>query len=93
MTPLTCVLTVHVIGFQQPPSDGHAGYADRLHALLGAVVALGQELGNDPKREAGPVYVQKVRCPAVRNIRWCWETSPVAWQPAPRTGVTSSTWR
>ena len=29
-----CVLTVHGIGFQQPPTDSAAGYADVLHENL-----------------------------------------------------------
>jgi hypothetical protein len=29
-----CVLTVHGIGFQQPPADSAAGYADVLHENL-----------------------------------------------------------
>jgi hypothetical protein len=44
MTALTCVLTVHGIGFQQPSIGKQAGYADQLHTLL--VGELGQELGD-----------------------------------------------
>ena len=56
------VITVHGIGFQQPPSlDGKvAGYADRLHDNLRQV--LHADLGDDPHRltrgQHGPVYVQ-----------------------------------
>jgi hypothetical protein len=32
-----CVLTVHGIGFQQPPTDSAAGYADVLHENLRCV--------------------------------------------------------
>ena len=57
---MTCLVSIHGIGFQQPPRDGRAGYADPLHtnlhnADLGRVV-----LGDDPHRNdvLGPVYVQ-----------------------------------
>jgi hypothetical protein len=49
-----CVVTVHGIGFQQPPEGGRPGYADALHAGLRRV--LGDALGDDPERP-GPVYV------------------------------------
>ncbi len=32
VTPKLCVLTIHGIGFQQPPDDHHAEYADTLSA-------------------------------------------------------------
>jgi hypothetical protein len=57
-----CLVTIHGIGFQQPPSpDGTvAGYADALHKYLRG--KLGQDLGDDPGRrtlgQRGPVYVQ-----------------------------------
>lgn len=57
-----CLLTVHGIGFQQPPDDpSRPGYADELHALLRE--RLHSALGGDPVRSAahpgveGPVYV------------------------------------
>lgn len=52
-----CVVTVHGIGFQQPPTNGSPGYADALHELLRK--ALRDRLGDDPERPApsGPVYV------------------------------------
>lgn len=51
-----CIVTVHGIGFQQPPEDGNPGYADALHEHLRAV--LGDRLGDDPERPGGgPVYV------------------------------------
>jgi hypothetical protein len=59
MTRRVCVVTVHGIGFQQPPEDGRPGYADGLHALLGE--KLGDLLCQDPDpagRGSGPVYVQ-----------------------------------
>lgn len=55
MAGLTCIVTVHGIGFQQPPHDGAPGYADTLHANLQRV--LGKRLGDDPRRR-GPVYVR-----------------------------------
>ena len=53
----TCLVTIHGIGFQQPPIDGRPGYADALHEHLHE--QLGDRLGNDPERpgEGGPVYV------------------------------------
>jgi hypothetical protein len=52
-----CLVTVHGIGFQQPPEDGRPGYADALHEHLHEV--LGDRLGDDPKRkDGGPVYVR-----------------------------------
>jgi hypothetical protein len=57
MARSVCVVTVHGIGFQQPPTNGSPGYADALHDLLRR--ALGDRLGDDPERPApgGPVYV------------------------------------
>jgi hypothetical protein len=68
MAGLTCMVTIHGIGFQQPPEDvpnarggRRPGYADQLHTLLhqsGKVPGL----GDDPERlrhdVRGPVYVQ-----------------------------------
>jgi hypothetical protein len=70
VTPKLCVLTVHGIGFQQPPMPGVPGYADVLHHNLGA--ELGDLLGDDPKREpgqTGPVYVMSAR-PGTRETEW-----------------------
>jgi hypothetical protein len=59
---MIALVTVHGIGFQQPPSlDGKvAGYADHLHDNLRQV--LQGDLGDDPDRvtrgQHGPVYVQ-----------------------------------
>jgi hypothetical protein len=53
---LTCMVTIHGIGFQQPPLDGVPGYADDLHQRLRG--GLAGALGDDPNRDAGPVYVQ-----------------------------------
>lgn len=53
---LTCVVTVHGIGFQQPPAPGTPGYADNLHALLAQ--QLGDRLSDDPEDPGHPVYVQ-----------------------------------
>jgi hypothetical protein len=52
------VVTVHGIGFQQPPKNGNPGYADALHENLRQ--ELGDRLGEDPERteSGGPVYVQ-----------------------------------
>jgi hypothetical protein len=51
------LVTIHGIGFQQPPEDGRPGYADALHERLRT--ELGDLLGDDPQRpEGGPVYVR-----------------------------------
>jgi hypothetical protein len=61
---LTCLVTIHGIGFQQPPDGTNAGYADDLHANLAG--RLGSALGDDPQRsrvqagDEGPVYVESV---------------------------------
>jgi len=70
VTPKLCLLTIHGIGFQQPPEPGKPGYADGLHKNLGAI--LGGELGNDPNRQPetdGPVYVMSAR-PGTRETEW-----------------------
>jgi hypothetical protein len=70
VTPKLCVLTVHGIGFQQPPLRGLPGYADVLHHNLAA--DLGDLLGNDPNRKpgvSGPVYVMSAR-PGTRETEW-----------------------
>jgi len=57
MSGSICLVTVHGIGFQQPPDHGRPGYADALHENLRK--ALGDRLGDDPERkeDGGPVYV------------------------------------
>lgn len=65
---ITCMVTLHGIGFQQPPCEGLPGYADNLHAFLCAELNRdGQKLlSDDPspeKRalpESLPVYVQSI---------------------------------
>lgn len=62
-----CVVTIHGIGFQQPPGDGIPGYADGIHQNLAR--ELGGTLGGDPRRPDGPVYVMSSR-PGTRNTEW-----------------------
>ena len=65
MGKVICLVTLHGIGFQQPPQPelGIAGYADDLHQNLSMCLD-GTMLGDDPNRqrqqrgENGPVYVQ-----------------------------------
>lgn len=68
---ITCLVTIHGIGFQQAPSDGAMGYADQLHASLARCLG-GTILGDDPIRtslgESGPVYVQSTWPPESHNI-------------------------
>lgn len=70
ITPKLCVLTIHGIGFQQPPDARHSGYADTLHHNLAAV--LNGRLGDDPQRPAaahGPVYVMSAM-PGTHDREW-----------------------
>lgn len=68
-----CVLTVHGIGFQQPPTDSEGGYADVLHENLSAGLrAIGSSLGSDPQRAEtpfGPVYVMSTK-PGTHDHEW-----------------------
>ncbi len=65
---ITCIVTIHGIGFQQPPGEGVAGYADDLHAhLCGELNQNGNVLlSDDPDRhsyqqgESVPIYVRSV---------------------------------
>ncbi len=70
-TPAICLVTIHGIGFEQPPlldQDNKytvtPGYADPLHEHLSHI--LGETLSDDPRRarqqrgEAGPIYVSSV---------------------------------
>jgi hypothetical protein len=66
MGGVTCMVTIHGIGFQEPPRPPHdsypetAGYADGLHANLAAQLS---SLSDDPRRQAWqsaqsvPIYV------------------------------------
>ncbi len=63
-SPITCLVTLHGIGFEQPPQPGvrNSGYADLLHEHLSA--CLGALLSDDPHRarerpgENGVIYVE-----------------------------------
>ena len=50
---ITCLVTIHGIGFEQPPQPGvdNSGYADPLHQHLKK--CLEEELNDDPNRERG----------------------------------------
>jgi hypothetical protein len=69
---VTCVVTIHGIGFQTPPDDANRvpGYADALHAHLRE--QLGPRLlGDDPGRGngvKGPVYVHSNWPPGTSNV-------------------------
>ena len=75
-TGITCLVTIHGIGFQQPPIDekGVSGYADGLHSSLTRY--LGSTLNDDPNRakarkqkgEVGPVYVSSSWPPGSDNV-------------------------
>jgi len=62
---LTVLLTIHGIGFQQPPVNDAAGYADGLHEHLRQ--GLGELLNDDPNRARGPVYVSSSWPPGSDN--------------------------
>jgi hypothetical protein len=68
------VLTVHGIGFQQPPSATADGYADELHRnLRQALQEIGSSLGNDPQRGPhpfGPVYVRSADPGVTTDTEW-----------------------
>src|SRR5712691_6379323 len=61
------IVTIHGIGFEQPPDKDVQGYADGLHANLYG--SLGELLSDDPIREdyqsgvSVPIYVQSVYPP------------------------------
>jgi hypothetical protein len=71
---VTCVVTIHGIGFQVPPQDDRhiPGYADELHLRLSkALESTSTPLGDDPGRGAGirgPVYVHSNWPPGSGNI-------------------------
>lgn len=62
-TSTICLVTIHGIGFQQPPRPGIPGYADALHQQLSCYLDA-TLLSNDPQRirdyygHNGPIYVQ-----------------------------------
>jgi hypothetical protein len=51
MDKITCLVTIHGIGFQHAPKDGNGGYADGLHAALSQ--RIGGLLSGDPVAEFG----------------------------------------
>ena len=72
-TKYTCIVTIHGIGFQQPPEKGVDGYADDLHAHLCAELNRNGNvlLSDDPDRDLAkhtkerknapvPIYVSSV---------------------------------
>jgi hypothetical protein len=62
-TPVICMVTLHGVGFEQPPQGNIPGYADDLHQHLSKYLDETM-LGDDPRRKRekrganGPVYVQ-----------------------------------
>jgi hypothetical protein len=66
---ITCIVTLHGIGFQQPPEPARNGkpatdgYADALHNNLRESLNCNELiLSDDPNRSNGPIYVQSC-CP------------------------------
>lgn len=68
-----CLVTIHGIGFQQPPQPGLPGYADALHQQLSHYLGASL-LSDDPRRlrdhfgTNGPIYVQSCWPPG-SNLR------------------------
>src|SRR5947209_12634213 len=73
---ITCLVTIHGIGFQQPPQPdmGIPGYADLLHKSMTNYLDETM-LDDDPYRERqrrgenGPIYVESKRLPVAINNR------------------------
>ena len=70
---ITCIVTIHGIGFEQPPGKDVAGYADDLHAHL--YEHFGDLLSDDPNkqvyqhRQSVPIYVQSSYPPSSSKTR------------------------
>jgi len=68
-----CLLTIHGIGFEEPPHDGIPGYADSLHEHLSKKLDK-SILGDDPLRsrsqrgQNGPIYIQSFWPPGSENM-------------------------
>jgi hypothetical protein len=101
-TKITCIVTIHGIGFQQPPglgTDGKlvAGYADNLHKHLSDELNKdGVELlSDDPDRrshqmgDSVPIYVESVWPPESRD-REAGLRRLGTWVDDPRTGLAVS---
>jgi hypothetical protein len=70
------LLTVHGIGFQQPPTGDRAGYADALHANLRT--KLKEQLADDPDHPGHPIYVfSQAEDPDRNNLERLSEASPL----------------
>lgn len=71
-TPITCLVSLHGIGFEQPPLPDIPGYADNLHKMLSNHLDTSL-LSDDPQRlrskpgENGPIYVQSCWPPGSNN--------------------------
>jgi hypothetical protein len=82
-----CIVTIHGIGFEQPPSEGVKGYADDLHTNL--YQSLGKLLSDDPRRQdyqqgvSVPIYVQSAFPPGTHRREACmnrlgtWDTENI----------------
>lgn len=69
---ITCLVTIHGVGFQQRPSDGVAGYADQLHLWLAE--QLHKDLSDDPGRQP---YQQGATVPIYVASQWPPDSSGV----------------
>jgi hypothetical protein len=74
---ITCVVTIHGVGFQQPPTEDTPGYADDLHTYLCSALNTDGKLllSDDPNRQpyqhgdSVPIYVEGLWTPT----KICWE--------------------
>ncbi len=70
---ITCIVTIHGVGFEQPPDKDVAGYADDLHTHLHE--HLGDLLSDDPNKQdyqhsqSAPIYVQSSYPPSSSQPR------------------------
>ncbi len=86
---ITCIVTIHGIGFQQPPSvdaDGIpvGGYGDALHMHLCDELNKNGDvlLSDDPDRQPGPPGgpgLRKRRHAGNRRVDWAFELTLLRW--------------
>lgn len=73
MNKFICLLTIHGVGFEEPPHDGMPGYADSLHEHLSQHLDK-SILGDNPfdshnqQGQGGPIYVQSFWPPGSRSM-------------------------
>src|SRR5712691_10590764 len=70
----TCIVTIHGIGFQQPPEEGVDGYADDLHAHLCAELNQNGNvlLSDDPDRDLAKHTKERINTPVPIYVSSVW---------------------